>query len=91
MTKTMTVQELIKQLENVPKDMPVVIPGYEGGCDYVDTFEEVEVDLNVNTEWYYGSHEPNNEQQHSDHTSALVNEGPTTVLWISHKGESRHG
>ena len=72
----MTVQELIKQLENFPKDMLVVVDGYESGCDYVDTLREVKVDLNVNSEWewYNGAHEPNTE-------------GSDTVVWISHRGK----
>jgi len=68
----MTVQELINQLQTFPEDMPVVVWGYEGGCDDVGTLEEVKVDLNVNSEWYYGKHEPNTE-------------GEATVLWISKK------
>ena len=68
----MTVQELINQLQNFPKDMPVVVGGCEGGCDYVNTLDEVKVDLNVNTEWFYGAHEPNKK-------------GETVVLWISHE------
>ena len=70
----MTVQELIKQLENFPKDMLVVVDGYESGCDYVDTLEEVKVDLNVNSACYNGAHEPNTE-------------GSDTVVWISHEGK----
>ena len=70
----MTVQELITQLQNFPKDMPVVVDGYEGGCDDLNTLDEVKVDLNVNNEWFYGSHEPNKK-------------GPSTVVWISHEGE----
>ncbi len=68
----MTVQELINHLQNYPKNMPVVVGGYEGGCEDVDTLEEVKVDLNVNTEWFFGAHEPNKE-------------GDTAVVWISHK------
>ena len=72
----MTVQELINQLQNYPKNMPVVVGGYEGGCDDVDTLDEVKVDLNVNTEWFYGAHEPNAD-------------GYTAVLCISHEGDKQ--
>jgi hypothetical protein len=35
----------------------VVIIGYEGGVDEMDKYELCDVELNVNTEWYYGKHE----------------------------------
>jgi hypothetical protein len=66
----MTVQELIEQLQNFPKDMLVVVDGYEGGCNDVSELEEYGVDLNVNREWFYGAHEPNTN-------------GPVRVLWVA--------
>ena len=68
----MTVQELIEQLQNFPKDMPVVVDGYESGCNDVSELEEVGVDLNCNKEWYYGAHE-------------ISNKPDATVLWLSGK------
>jgi hypothetical protein len=35
----------------------VVVAGYEGGVDEMDKYELCDVELNVNTEWYYGKHE----------------------------------
>ncbi len=66
----MTVQELINRLQTFPKDMPVVIHGYAGGFDDVGTLEEIKVDLNVHSQWFYGKHEINTE-------------GEATVLRIS--------
>ena len=68
----MTVQELIEQLQNFPKDMLVVVSGYEGGCNDVSELKEVGVDLNCNEQWYYGAHEP-----------SVKNEPEAIVLWIS--------
>ena len=69
----MTVQELIEQLQNFPKDMPVVVDGYASGatsCNDVSELEEVGVELNCNKEWYYGAHE-------------LSGKPDATVLWLS--------
>ena len=38
-------------------ELMVVIGGYEGGVDEIDKFEMCDIELNVNTEWYYGKHE----------------------------------
>lgn len=63
----MTVQQLIKALSQI-KDQEtwVMVKGYEGGVDNISSNipEIVNVALNVNDEWYYGSHEVVSE----DHT-----------------------
>ena len=53
----MTVRELIEQLQKLDQDKMIVISGYEGGCDFPNHTAQVKVNLNVNTEWYYGKHE----------------------------------
>lgn len=53
----MNVKELIKELKKLPQDLMVVINGYEGGVDEFGTIKKIRIDLNVNDEWYYGSHE----------------------------------
>lgn len=53
----MTVKELREKLFLLPnQDSLVVTHGYEGGFCDVRGAEEVELVLNVNDEWYYGSH-----------------------------------
>ena len=53
----MTVKELIQSLEKLPKEHMVVIRGYEGGVDEVTDLENARIELDVNEEWNYGSHE----------------------------------
>ena len=54
----MTVQELITQLQQLDPNTKVFRHGYEGGFDDVNTISpEVEMALNVNDSWYFGSHE----------------------------------
>lgn len=53
----MTVAQLIEALKNYPQDLPVVVSGYEGGYNDVDTFENINIVLDYHIEWYYGKHE----------------------------------
>ena len=53
----MTVKELIEKLQSLDQELPVFINGYEGGCNDLSDVEDIEVVRDVNTEWYYGSHE----------------------------------
>jgi hypothetical protein len=53
----MNVGQLIEQLKNYPQDLRVVVRGYEGGYNDVDTFENLKIVLNYHEEWYYGKHE----------------------------------
>jgi hypothetical protein len=53
----MTVKELIEHLQTLDQNRLVVVPGYEGGVRDVGEGEEIDIRLNVNEEWYYGSHE----------------------------------
>lgn len=53
----MTIAELIKELEKYPQDTRVVVRGYEGGVNDVDTIEETEIYLNYRTVRWCGKHE----------------------------------
>ncbi len=58
----MTVAELIEKLKNMPQDMIVVIPGYEGGYDNPEiTSSTLVPDANWNgtgkNHWYNGRHD----------------------------------
>ena len=53
----MKVKELIETLSQMDSELMVVVAGYEGGVDEMDKYELCDVELNVNTEWYYGKHE----------------------------------
>jgi len=53
----MTVAELIEALQRVPQGLTVVRSGYEGGYADVSTFSVIKLRRFVNTEWYYGPHE----------------------------------
>lgn len=58
----MTVAELINKLKEMPQDMMVVIPGYEGGYDNPELkFDSMILDANWNgtnkNHWYNGRHD----------------------------------
>ena len=53
----MNVGQLIEQLKNYPQDLRVVVRGYEGGYNDVDTFEKLKIVLDYHSAWYYGKHE----------------------------------
>jgi len=57
----MTVIELIKELQKLDPDKKVVTSGYEGGYDEISGATEIRLNLNVNTAWYYGKHEQDDE------------------------------
>jgi hypothetical protein len=50
----MNVGQLIEQLKNYPQDLRVVVSGYEGGYNDVDTFENIKIVLDYHEAWYYG-------------------------------------
>jgi hypothetical protein len=63
----MTVRELIKVLERIEdQDIRVMVKGYERGVEDIDNITPaiINVALNVNKEWWNGSHEVVSE----DHT-----------------------
>lgn len=53
----MTIEELIKELQQYDPKLPVLLSGYEGGVYLPNRMRKVNVALNVNKEWYYGPHE----------------------------------
>jgi hypothetical protein len=58
----MTVAELIEELNKLPQDMLVLVPGYEGGYDNAEVCRNTAVLLNDNWDgqekisWYNGRH-----------------------------------
>jgi len=55
----MNVEELVKELQNFPPHLRVVVDGYEGGVDdiFSDNIERIFIKLNANVEDYEGAHE----------------------------------
>jgi len=57
--KYLTVENLIKELQKYPKDLQVLVDGYEGGLDAILDTEIVNVSFDANKAWYYGAFEEN--------------------------------
>jgi hypothetical protein len=53
----MKVKELIETLSQLDPELMVVRSGYEGGVNEIKKYKLCNIELNVNTEWYYGKHE----------------------------------
>jgi len=53
----MKVKELIEKLSQLDPELMVVVHGYEGGVNNIDKCILCDIELNVNTEWYYKKHE----------------------------------
>jgi len=53
----MKAKQLIEVLSQLDPELMVVVHGYEGGVNEVDKCELCDIELNVNTAWYYGKHE----------------------------------
>ena len=67
----MKVKELIEALSQLDPELMVVRSGYEGGVDEIIKIKIYDIELNVNTEWYYGKHEvlqKGDEPQNKDST-----------------------
>ena len=62
----MKVKELIELLQEQDPELIVVVDGYEGGYAPVRTATLLPLKLNVNKEWYYGSHEEPQEHETPD-------------------------
>ena len=57
-TKKVTVEQLIKRLQTLPKKMGVVTNGYEGGYRDVEHSNHfVSLKRDVNDAWYFGPHD----------------------------------
>lgn len=57
MDSFLTIEQLIKRLENYPKDLLVLVDGYEGGLDAILDTKLINVDYDKNKKWWYGSFE----------------------------------
>ena len=66
----MNVKELIEKLSQYDPETMVIRSGYEGGVEEVSEVAETTILENVNSEWYYGSHE-------------ISSEGTTKAIFIS--------
>ena len=67
----MKVKELIEALSQLDPELMVVRSGYEGGVNEIKKIKIYDIELNVNTEWYYGKHEvlqKGDEPQNKDST-----------------------
>ena len=55
----MTVAELIAKLQEMPQDARVVVNGYEGGLDDLETVELIEIVVGLNESYggLFGPHE----------------------------------
>jgi len=68
----MKVKELIEVLSQLDPELMVVVHGYEGGVNEVDKCELRDIELNVNTAWYYGKHETLNGDKPINPYSTIV-------------------
>lgn len=59
MNDFLTVEQLIQKLENYPKDMLVLVDGYEGGLDAILDTASINVKFDSSKPWYYGPFEEN--------------------------------
>ena len=67
----MKVKELIELLSQLDPELMVVVAGYEGGVNEIKKYKLCDIELNVNTDWYYGKHEvleKGDEPQNKDST-----------------------
>ena len=67
----MKVKELIELLSQLDPELMVVKSGYEGGVNEIKKYKLCDIELNVNTDWYYGKHEvleKGDEPQNKDST-----------------------
>lgn len=52
-----TVAQLITELQALNPNQRVMVRGYEGGYNDCPAPKQVMVELNQNSEWYYGPHD----------------------------------
>ena len=64
----MKVKDLIVILQAYDPDLMVLCSGYEGRVNEITHHSEETIALNVNAEWYYGTHElVDEEDEHKGH------------------------
>jgi hypothetical protein len=76
----MNVQQLIEELQKHPPEMRVIVKGYEGGYDDLDSPEQRSIRLNVHSpeNWYFGRHED------EDYTPSSNDDIIETALLVAH-------
>jgi hypothetical protein len=79
MMNEMTVRELIKLLQSVPADLPVVVDSYEAGLDPVTDIKEIEVIPYPERKSYYGIFD----QSHRHYPTAR----PALKIFSKRRGE----
>jgi len=52
----MIIEELIHQLQSYPKNIRVIVQGYEDGFDEVSTLKAISIQPNTSHEWYNGKY-----------------------------------
>jgi hypothetical protein len=75
----MKIKDLIAELQKEDPEMQVVRSGYEGGVEFVSRVICYEVALNVNTDWWYGTHEL---VVHDVHREEFKNYEKTQAVYI---------
>ena len=80
----MKVSELIEELKKFPADLRVVVNGYEGGFSDPRIGSVIDIELDVNSEWFYGPHDKPGEHYGfgEDRQSCEVNSEIVQALWI---------
>jgi hypothetical protein len=74
----MTVAELIEELNKLPQDMLVLVPGYEGGYDNIEVQRNGTVVLDDNWDgqekfyWYNGRHATYYKDMEGDEPASCV-------------------
>lgn len=68
----MTVAELIDYLKTLQPDRYILTRGYEGGYCDITTADLRDVELNVNSAWYYGPHDDADADSSTKHTAYVL-------------------
>jgi len=63
MKNYLTIEQLISQLQSYPKDLLVLVDGYEGGLDAIMDIQKVTVRYDDAQKWYYGPFEEDSKAQ----------------------------
>lgn len=90
----MTVNQLRELLAHYPPDLPIMIDDYEGGYDEIESTNVAlkEVQLNVNTPWYYGRHdqpEPGGTPDNQYTAGEVSRDGPIVAAIILSRPDRR--
>lgn len=68
----MNVKQLIKLLEQQNQNLRVIVDGYEDGYNDMSKLLIKEINLNVNKQWYYGTHDDHNNRRKKKAVKALL-------------------